>query len=281
MQISSLYMSLDVLRMTRDPSTRRPLLSDADIQNSQIVILDDFEDGPFIDLWRLFAPRPILRWSNLTQDDEARLSGSQVVLPLAGHSNPMWQGDWALHTCNRSATLDAFTQRVLAFHNLTTAALPTVKPSIPAGTEPPPLTLTFIDRTTKRRLASQAARLAALRARFPQLHVQVVDFAALSLGDQLAVARRTDVMLGVHGAGLTHAMFVRAGGAVVEIMPPGLDYKGFANLARMRGLGYVRADAQGLVGGTGDWHDDDVEVEGGEWLRAVGEAVREVEERRS
>ena len=272
MQISSLYETLDVLRMTQDPSTHQPLFTDADVPNSQIIIVDDFKDGPYIDLWRHFAPRPILRWSNLTSADAARLAGSQIILPLAGHSNSMWQGDWALHACNRSALLDTFAQRVLTHHNLST------DDATPAASTP--LTLTFVDRTAKRRLVAPHPLPAALRAYFPHLTVQALDFAALPFREQLAAARRTDILVGVHGAGLTHAMFVRAGGAVVEVMPPGLDYKGFANMARMRGLGYVRAEAKGLVGEKGDWHDDDVEVEEGEWVRAVWEAVRAVQERR-
>mmetsp|Transcript_35252 Transcript_35252/g.94376 ORF Transcript_35252/g.94376 Transcript_35252/m.94376 type:complete len:363 (+) Transcript_35252:243-1331(+) len=50
--------------------------------------------------------------------------------------------------------------------------------------------------------------------RFQRVHMEEHDFAA-----QLAIARGTDVMLGVHGKGLTHQLAMRPGRFVIEYFP--------------------------------------------------------------
>lgn len=50
--------------------------------------------------------------------------------------------------------------------------------------------------------------------------VDVVDFAALPPGDQVDLAARTTVLVGQHGAGLANVVWMPAGSAVVEILPP-------------------------------------------------------------
>ncbi len=85
-----------------------------------------------------------------------------------------------------------------------------------------------------------------MKAKYPDVDVEAVDFGSLSFAEQLRVARQTDVLAGIHGAGLTHTMFLREGAtAVVEILPADMvdNYMGFRNMANMRGVGYFRTHA--------------------------------------
>jgi len=54
-----------------------------------------------------------------------------------------------------------------------------------------------------------------------QAEVEVVRFENLSLEEQLAKDAELDVLIGVHGAGLTHGLFLDRGSMIVEIMPAG------------------------------------------------------------
>ncbi|OBT50654.1 hypothetical protein VE04_08693, partial [Pseudogymnoascus sp. 24MN13] len=224
MEIWSMTMTLDVLRMAKDPSTNAPFYSLSDVENTQVMILDNYDEGPYFDLWSLFASRPTVRARNMTT---ALTTSENIIIPLPGASNPAWQGDWDVHNCDRSPLLTTFAQRILAFYDLAAAPAPH-----------PEIVLTFIDRRSTRRLFGHDARLAALRAHIPHLKVQNIDFAELSFAEQIKVVRGTDILVGVHGAGLTHAMFLPESAVVVEILPEGLEHKGFRNFAALLGHAY-------------------------------------------
>ncbi|KAK6855708.1 hypothetical protein PG995_007859 [Apiospora arundinis] len=66
-EIMSLTYTMDVLRMSRDPQTGQARFSAEDIPNTQIVIVDDLDDGPFFDLWHLVSDRPIKRLGELVK----------------------------------------------------------------------------------------------------------------------------------------------------------------------------------------------------------------------
>jgi len=81
------------------------------------------------------------------------------------------------------------------------------------------------------------------------LPVEVVEFESLTPQEQIDVAGQSTILVGAHGAGLSHAMFVKEGGAVVEILmrqnfDDGIDYHkaDFANLVRFYGKQYIYYD---------------------------------------
>jgi protein O-GlcNAc transferase len=66
--------------MTPESHNGRPLLSNDNAGNTQVVILDNREDGPYFDLWRLFARKPTIR-RNVTPKDIPAVSGN-IIIPL-------------------------------------------------------------------------------------------------------------------------------------------------------------------------------------------------------
>lgn len=258
MEIWSMTLTLDVLRMSRedtptngDGAVGAPFFSTPeDVPNTQVVLLDDNEDGPFFGLWSMFSGQAPVRlkaiMENVTTAQAFASTPNTLVIPLPGGSNPMWQNDWEDRDCRTAPTLKMFIRRILMHYQIPWAAGP--RPGIPAGwgrTKERDLVLTFVDRRGTRKLIDQEAKLDALRARFPHIRVRSIDFGALSLPEQIRIAQETDILVGVHGAGLTHTMFLREGtGAVVEIQPPKLGYKGFKNMARMLGRKYFTAVAE-------------------------------------
>lgn len=256
MEIWSMTMTLDVLRMAKEPSINALFYSMSDVDNTQVMILDNYDEGPYFDLWSLFAKRPTVRARNMTT---ALTTSENIIVPLPGASNPVWQGDWDIHNCDRSPLLTTFAQRILSFYNLAT---------IPASH--PDIVLTFIDRRSTRRLLDQDSHLAALRAHIPHLKVQSIDFATLSFAEQIKAVRGTDILVGVHGAGLTHAMFLPESAVVVEILPEGLEHKGFRNFAAL--LGHAYFSAHGLKARAG--RDGGVEGKAGGLVGVVDRVAR-------
>jgi EGF domain-specific O-GlcNAc transferase len=92
MEIMSLSMMLDTLRMSRNPKTDLPFYSNRDVENTHVVILDNREEGSWYDLWRLFSPNPVVRMSSVEAAATIPKLGN-IIVPLPGPSNPMWEGD--------------------------------------------------------------------------------------------------------------------------------------------------------------------------------------------
>jgi EGF domain-specific O-GlcNAc transferase len=157
---------------------------------------------------------------------------------------------------------------------------------VPIDAQPPqrwhpygasPLVITFVDRRSHRRLVNHTALFAMLEAQqAPRcLEIRFVDLAVLPFADQVREACEAGILVGVHGAGLTHSMVLRERAVVVEIQPDGLNHIAFRNLAAMRQLGYylgyvvsVPKEEETTLGGAevrrvarqGLWHWDDAEV---------------------
>jgi protein O-GlcNAc transferase len=263
MEIFSMTMSIDVLRITPQAGNsleKRSFLSDAELANIQVILLDDIEDGPFLDLWSLLSNKPPVRVKDLPNDSYLQ----NIVVPLPGGSNPFWQGDWSIHSCEDSALLRTFSRRVLSFYGLSS-------PQPRRGSQ---LVLTFIDRTSTRRLVNKETFLAELKSKYPRVTVQNYDFAAIPLKQQLKIIQNTDILVGVHGAGLTHGFFLSPRSAVVEILPPKLNHKGFRNVASLMDLGYFSAHGDETPRVKRGWQEEDVYIDNERFMTLMDAAIK-------
>ncbi|KAK6222049.1 DUF563 domain-containing protein [Colletotrichum tabaci] len=285
MELWSMTLSLDVLRLAPDPAdpTKPFFHIPADAPRTQVVFLDDHPEGPLYPLWGMFAGREPVRLANILEDPARSQAFAEtpqnLVIPLAGSSNPTWQNDWEERDCRDAPLLRVFTRRIMQHFGILqeTGRRPTEV-----------LNVTLIDRRGSRKLLDQDALLGAARVKFPGVNFQAFDFGALSFPDQLRVVQSTDVLVGVHGAGLTHTMFLREGGAaVVEIQPSSMSYKGFRNMAQMLGQAYVSAHAE-MVGAEDRrrnlakrdrWHWADVRIGEDQFLELITEAIESVRSR--
>jgi protein O-GlcNAc transferase len=156
----------------------------------------------------------------------------------------MWSGDWDLHTCDSSELMHMFTKRVLDLYRINDELL----------AEDKPLVLIFIDRKEKRLLVNRAEYLETLKTKFPTVEINAVNFTAISFVEQLEIVRSIDILVGGHGAGLTHGMFLPRGSIMVEILPPSVAHKGFRNMAKLLGHDHFSSHATDRPGQapTGD-----------------------------
>ncbi|KAH6667896.1 hypothetical protein B0J14DRAFT_675974 [Halenospora varia] len=222
MEVMAYTMTMDILSLAEAPNGGPFFSAARDGENTQVVLLDDKKEGPLYELWNLIAKRPIRRIKNL---ESTQLSCfPNLVVPFSGARNPTWLGDWTAHSCRNSKTLSVFVERVLTHMAIDTPVIapqaprPSRRHSLRPLQRNTNLILTFINRTGSRQLTNQDSLLEALRQKFPHITLNVVDFAGIPLRTQIQTARNSDVLVGVHGAGLTHAMFMREDTAVVEIL---------------------------------------------------------------
>jgi Glycosyltransferase 61 len=227
LEIFSYTLTMDILSMSRDENGESFYSADQ-AETSEVFLLDDDEPGPYLDLWNLIAKRPVRRRSDLNSDSTSCITN--LIVPLSGATNPMWLGDWLPIECKESKIFDVFIERVIDFYGIR-----------PTRDDASPLVLTFIDRKGTRRLQNQDQMITYLQAAYPNVAINVVDFATLNLKEQIQIVSNTDILAGVHGAGLTHAIWLPKGSAVVEIQPMDVSYKGFRNIAALRGLHYHSA----------------------------------------
>ena len=216
-------MTCDILRMPGGHNGNQPPLfrDPNDSEETQAIILDDLADGPCFDLWTLLTRRKPLRFADLLSDQRTSRSLSAVnfIIPLAGSSNPFWKVDANAGQCTNAPTLNVFSHRLLEFYSVE-SPLPRPRGQL--------IILTFVWRRQSRRLKNENSLFAELSRRNPHIKVKMVDFAAIPFTEQLRVAQESDILVGVHGAGLTHSIFMHQGaGAVVEIIPEGFEHRGF------------------------------------------------------
>jgi protein O-GlcNAc transferase len=247
LEIFSTSLTLNILQMGQTADST--FSTTPNTSNTQVVLLDDHTDGPFFDLWSIFTNQSIRRLKDLPPT-----SFENIILPLAGGSNPLWQTDYSRDgaSCNTSTLLRTFSRRVLDHYGI---------PAQPRqGSD---ITVTFIDRMKTRVLLNHTEYLEDVKSSFPNVIIQEVDFETISFKEQLQVLRQTDILVGVHGAGLTHAMFLPPRSSVVEILPPQVDIKVFENLASLLDHSYfsVRSSKRSDTSPEVDWHQEPVSLD--------------------
>ena len=109
--------------------------------------------------------------------------------------------------------LRVFVRRVFDFYGL-----PQQRQQVDGGR----IRVNIIVRKGSRQLIGLDTYLfAAVQEKFASLaDVRLIDFEGMPFRAQVELARDSDVLVGMHGAGLTHVMFMEEGrGALVEIQP--------------------------------------------------------------
>jgi hypothetical protein len=96
--------------------------------------------------------------------------------------------------------------------------------------------------TVQRKIANEEELISSLSTRRRNLRVRGVQIDKYSMTDQLKMAAESDILVGMHGAGLSHTLFLPRHGALVELVSLSSDYENthFADLAIWRGLAYYR-----------------------------------------
>jgi hypothetical protein len=197
-----------------------------DTAKGRVITADIWPAGPYSVLWEsLFSRRPVASLASFKQDliDQGigRVCVRKVLFSPPAHAL-IWvfgmSGERANTACV-SKILQAFVWQSLMALQLTFSE-PTVR-----------IVVTFVDRPKGSKAGggrhmdnvaealTSVQRLLANRA--PMVEFGIFDFGGLTFVQQVARAMRTDVLIGPHGAGLTHMLWLQEHSLVIEIQKEG------------------------------------------------------------
>ncbi|KAL7636047.1 UNVERIFIED_CONTAM: hypothetical protein RMT77_013865 [Armadillidium vulgare] len=195
--------------------------------DTQVLIWETYPyNSNFGVAWKAFTENPI--W-NLETVSGRRVCFENVVFPLLPrmifglyYNTPIIWG------CENSGLFHAFSHYML--HRI----------GVPEREETEKkLHVTFLSRQTKyRRILNEETLLNALR-KDGRFNVRKVAFThGDSFEEQLKQDQWTDILIGIHGSGLTHLLFLPDWAVVIELYDCG-DPNCYQDLARLRGVKYL------------------------------------------
>ncbi|KAH3892293.1 hypothetical protein DPMN_016408 [Dreissena polymorpha] len=92
-----------------------------------------------------------------------------------------------------------------------------------------------------RKIQNEQELLERSRHKFSNHNIRGVQIDLLEMGDQLKLVSRTDILIGMHGAGLTHTLFLPRHAGLIELKPMhgSTENKHFMAMATWRRLHYM------------------------------------------
>ncbi|KAJ3170044.1 hypothetical protein HK101_011398 [Irineochytrium annulatum] len=113
--------------------------------------------------------------------------------------------------------------------------------------------VTFVLREGQTRLVINELELINALKRLP-ITLNIYRFNELVLGEQIKVISDTDVFISMHGAALTHVLFLKPGAYLFELFPYKFEKHIFKNLAAVAGVGYVKWQNSRLSATRFNWN---------------------------
>lgn len=142
---------------------------------------------------------------------------SNVVVPLAGDSFPFWlplldlpAWEAPAQSLPHQVLPDGFVRGPLAH----LAVAPRTETAAPEYS-----IVTIIDCHKTRKFCNLPAFVERPQALHAHSNFDVVDFAAISLREQVQLVQETDALVSHHDAGTTHVLFLPPEAAAIEIFP--------------------------------------------------------------
>mmetsp|Transcript_5557 Transcript_5557/g.15531 ORF Transcript_5557/g.15531 Transcript_5557/m.15531 type:complete len:399 (-) Transcript_5557:538-1734(-) len=245
-----------------------------EIGDSQVFLVDLYPKGPFWAVWeKVFGKGrpPLLAWDIREKYGDKKVCfkniamgiyGPAATITLAGFNTP----------CSHGAVVRAYSDVFLRGLNLHSAALR----ATPASQDPKKVVVTWMARRPSvnwpeknfcddstffkchyfqrlgvRQLQRQVKNEAEVTAKLKELEretyrngavveVRIQDYNLLTFEQQLANDVETDIMVGPHGAGLQHSLYMRDRGVLIELFIDGTSgRRHFHNMAKWHGRKYI------------------------------------------
>uniref|UniRef100_A0A2S2NPP4 EGF domain-specific O-linked N-acetylglucosamine transferase n=1 Tax=Schizaphis graminum TaxID=13262 RepID=A0A2S2NPP4_SCHGA len=197
-------------------------------KNIHILVWESFAyESAFSDTFQAFTMHPI--W-NLNTFRGQVVCFNNIILPLLPrmifglyYNTPLIDG------CENSGLFKAFSQHVL--HRLNINQKPNDNGKI---------RITFLSRNTKYRNVLNENELISALKNHSQYEVKKVVYSGnfLTFKEQIQITYNTDIFIGMHGAGLTHLLFLPEWAVLFELYNCE-DEHCYKDLARLRGVKYI------------------------------------------
>ncbi|XP_065916523.1 EGF domain-specific O-linked N-acetylglucosamine transferase-like isoform X2 [Dysidea avara] len=180
----------------------------------------------FEDAWRPFTKKPRLRISDFAGQ---RVCFKDVMFPLLPRMRGgLYYNTYVVPGCETSAMMQAFSEFMLREMGIEQHEFNADR-----------VRVSLLARDTKYRNIINQDELVRAMKTIPFLDVQLVVYKYRVMGfvDQLEHSYNTDLFIGMHGAGLTHSLFLPDWAALFELHNTG-DERCYHDLARQRGILY-------------------------------------------
>ncbi|XP_065068055.1 EGF domain-specific O-linked N-acetylglucosamine transferase-like [Rhopilema esculentum] len=183
--------------------------------------------GPFKVTWEAFSTEVYPIWQKFSNKKVCFENVVFGLLPRMAfgmyYSTPVVPG------CSRSSLFKAFSEHVLNGLNVKQER----------KSKSGPLRITFLYRTTMYRKIVNKDQLIESIKSIPNVLVDAVDFNwNMPFLEQLQISHNTDIFIGIHGAGLTHALFLPDWAVLFELYNTD-DVNCYKDLSRLRGVTYI------------------------------------------
>lgn len=101
------------------------------------------------------------------------------------------------------------------------------------------LRITYIKRPPPRCLTENVEKEMIKKiSALPNVTLKTIDFAAISFCEQINIIGNTDVLISVHGNGLSHTLFLPPHACLIEIFPPNTHHLDFRLFSEIHGITY-------------------------------------------
>lgn len=194
----------------------------------RVVILDTLQDGPYFSSWKAFSDNVI----RLNEE----VCFEKAVYSIPGGSNFIWKDVWVPNNCYHSSVLKSYIRFMLKHYNLLEQK---------RREKESPIRITFSVRKFKpgatpgRRIMNEDELVNILKneiktpTRKPvPTNIVVIDFGTIPFEKQIELMRNTDIYIGMHGAGMTHLIYLPDEAVVIELFPKGWHQSSMRNLAK-------------------------------------------------
>ncbi|CDQ82887.1 unnamed protein product [Oncorhynchus mykiss] len=179
----------------------------------------------FSETWKAFSDYDII---HLKTFDTKRVSES-VCVCTDGANGFVLVCKWQVSDCHSEVMFRAFSQNVLYRLNIPED-----------GTKEGRIRVMLLARSTDYRKTLNQQELTNALKTGPLLEVNVVDYKYKDVPflEQLRITHNSDIFIGIHGAGLTHLLFLPDWAVIFELYNC-QDESCYRDLARLRGIRYA------------------------------------------
>lgn len=214
------------------------------LSNNQILIWDTYRYwSNFAPSWKAFTTQPLL---DLSEFKGKRVCFSNIVFSLLPRMVfGMYYNMPLIPGCYGSGVFHAFSMH-MKYKLSIDDEFTYLSDSGKAYSKK--IRITLISRSTKfRRVLNEHQLVVALQEKSKNFQVNVVDFNhQMPFLEQVKIVANTDVLIGMHGAGLTHCLFLPDYGVLFELYNCD-DANCYQDLANLRGVKYITWTNESLI----------------------------------
>lgn len=203
--------------------------------DNQILIWETYDYySPFAQVFSVFSENDL--WT-LNHFKGQKVCFKNIVFPLLPRMiYGLYYNTPLINGCENSALFHAFSEHIL--HRLQ------IKREPPVGKK---VRITFLSRKTRYRNVLNEKELIKRISKNENYDVRTVVYDNhIKFVDQLKITHNSDIFIGMHGAGLTHLLFLPKWATLFELYNCG-DPNCYKDLARLRGVNYITWEDNGFL----------------------------------